>query len=150
MTIAIRPFKNTDRETITHLIQEFYMEGTYVKTITSEKIEKTFYELEKHPEKGFILIVEDETKTIGYAILIQYWSNEFGGNILHIDELYILPSYRGKGIGTQFLNHIIEQKINQPVALQLEITKNNKKARDFYKKFGFKKSQYDRLILEYE
>ncbi len=30
---------------------------------------------------------------VGYAILIPYWSNEFGGNLLFIDELFVSPAF---------------------------------------------------------
>ncbi|MCX6665026.1 MAG: GNAT family N-acetyltransferase [Euryarchaeota archaeon] len=148
--VTFKFYRDSDEENITLLMNEFYTEDIYVKNITTEKIKKTFHELKLHPEKGDIFVAEDDAKIIGYALLINYWSNEFGGNILYIDELFIQPAYRGKGIGTKIINYIIEQKINAPVAIQLEVTKQNKKGIKFYKKFGFAESQYNRLIFEYK
>ena len=150
MTIAYRFVEKNDKKILTKHIKQFYTEDTYAKNITDEKISSTFTELEQHPEKGCFLLVEDNNEIIGYALLINYWSNEYGGNLLHIDEIYITPSYRGKGIGTQFLNYIITKQFNQPVAIPLEVTKHNKKVIKFYQKFGFKKSPYTRLIYEYK
>ena len=148
MNITFRLMKNADRKTITKLMFDFYEEDTYVKNITIKKIKNTFIELGKYPEKGCIFVVENKSEIIGYALLVNYWSNEFGGNILHIDELFIRPIYRRKGIGTKFFHYIIDHYVNNPVALQLEVTKKNKRGEEFYKNFGFSKSKYNRLILE--
>ena len=131
MGIHFRLLQDTDTKIVSQFITSFYTEDMYEKQITPKKIKNTIQELEKHPEKGCIIVAEDTDKIIGYAIVINYWSNEYGGNVLHLDEFYVLPAYRRKGIGTQFLNYIKAEKICSPVALKLEVTKHNKKAQKF-------------------
>ena len=64
-----------------------------------ENFLRTVHELETHPEKGTILVIGRDGQIVGYAVLINFWSNECGGNVLIIDELYVAPPCRGQGIG---------------------------------------------------
>ena len=82
---------------------------------------------------------------IGYAVLIPYWSNEYGGDVLHIDELYVKPDYRGRGIATRFIKQILGSK-HGAVAFQLEVTPTNTRAENYYRKLGFRKSKNLQLI----
>lgn len=148
MKINIRKFKLTDKKEISILIQKLYEEDSFGKKITAQKIDKTIKELFLHPEKGSIFVIIANDLIIGYALIIYYWSNEYGGNIINLDELYILPQYRRKKIGTNFINYLIKNKINSSFAIQLEVTQNNKIAKKFYDKLGFNLS--DRIHLFYD
>lgn len=65
---------------------------------------------------------------IGYARLINYWSNEYGGNILYIDELYVKSDYRSLGIQSTLFSYIEQHVNNNTVALCLKTFSQNKKA----------------------
>lgn len=148
MKTNIRKFKLIDKNEIIELIQNLYNEDSNGENISLQKINRTFKELFLHTEKGSIFVIEDKKKIIGYAIIINYWSNEFGGNILFIDEIYILPDYRNIGIGANFINYLIKNKINSSVGIQLEVTKSNTGAKNFYEKLGFDLS--DRIHMIYK
>ncbi len=55
-----------------------------------------------------------------------------------VDEFYITPEYRGKGLGKQVLEFITAEarKIEIKV-LHLEVARSNKKARKLYAQAGF-------------
>ncbi len=148
MKTNIRKFKLIDKKEIIELIQNLYKEDSYGENISLQKINRTIKELFLHNEKGSIFIIEEKEKIIGYAIIINYWSNEFGGNILFIDEIFILPDYRNFGVGTNFINYLIKNKINSSVGIQLEVTKANTNAKNFYEKLGFDLS--DRIHMIYK
>ncbi len=112
---------------------------------TSESIQTTLDHIRKHPDKGNILVFEQEGFLIGYAILINFWSNEYKGNVLIIDELYILPDYRSQGIATAFLNFLSDTRYNDSVMLHLEVSDSNKRAMDLYRKMGFAMNTYNTL-----
>ncbi|MGE7623859.1 GNAT family N-acetyltransferase [Viridibacillus sp. NPDC096237] len=80
-------------------------------------------------------ILLNNNEIIGYSILVYFWSNEYGGNILFIDELHIKEKSRNKGIGAYFLNCM--EKMDNIVALQLETNPSNKKVFDYYTRLGF-------------
>lgn len=148
MSIQYRKFKTNDSEILKKMIQNLYREDAGGNDINEDKINKTIQTLSNHPEKGSILIMEKEGAVIGYCILIHFWSNEYGGDIINIDELYIQKEYRNQGIGSHFMKHIIKTKPQKAVAIDLETTPKNKKARELYKKLGFR--PWENIPMRYE
>ena len=79
-------------------------------------------------------------RIVFYALLISFWSNELGGEICNIDELYVCRHVRGNGHGKALIMSLkTENSIwpNKPVAIELEVSPHNSKARAFYEKLGF-------------
>ena len=148
MKIKYRKFKKTDDKVVAKLIQNLYQEDPDGKAISPAKIKNTFGSLTKHPDRGTVLVFEHKKEIIGYAILINFWSNEFGGNIVDIDELYIKKEFRSQGIGTNFVRYLVKGKVGRPVALRLEVTPSNTRARKLYKSLGFELHKNNTLILE--
>ena len=54
--------------------------------------------LREEPNRGRAVICDVEGRTVGYALLISFWSNELGGEVCYIDELFVAPLYRGRGL----------------------------------------------------
>ena len=52
----------------------------------------------------------------------------------YIDRLYVDPPHQRRGIGVALLKHAMELS---PAGLELHTHQQNRKARDFYEKFGF-------------
>lgn len=148
MNIKYRSFEDSDQEMLTELILNLYKEDSSVKLMTTEKIRKTFNAFRSHPEKGIIVVIESDGVIAGYSILINFWSNEFGGNILFIDELYIKKEFRGQSIATDFIKYISQNKSEGTIALQLQVTPGNVNARKLYERLGFGLHKNDTLLLE--
>lgn len=146
--ITYRLFTKADQEIVSQLISAFYQESPEGKPMTPAKISRTLDQLSKSPSTGTILLVERPDQIIGYALLINFWSNEYGGNILVIDELYILPSFRSRGIGSQLIKHLAESRFNDCIALDLEVLPYNQRALQLYQQLGFQLS--DRAYLLWE
>ncbi len=149
MNIEYRKFKNSDSDSAAELIQALYREDPSDRPIILPQIKKTFERLCRHPELGCIMIIECGGEIAGYSILINFWSNEFGGNVCFIDELYVKKEFRGKGIAGGFIKYLAEVKFADSVALRLEVTPANKSARKLYEKLGFKPHKNDTLDLEF-
>lgn len=67
----------------------------------------------------------------GYALLVPYWSNELGGLVCRIDEMYVRPLARGRGRGSDLLTQVSTGAIgfgDSTVALQLEVSPSNSRA----------------------
>jgi len=47
-------------------------------------------------------------RTVGYALLISFWSNELGGEVCNIDELSVASEYRGRGLATALIEQLAE------------------------------------------
>ncbi len=70
-------------------------------------------------------------------MLVWAWSNEFGSDILSIDEIVIDEDYRGKGIGKMFFSWL-ETTYSNSVAFSLVVSEHNRKAKELYQEIGFK------------
>ncbi len=145
--ILYRPMTAADRESVAGMIAQFYQEAGEGENMNAGKIHLTFVRLAAHPESGSVFVFERSGALVGYSILINYWSNEYGGNLLTIDELYTLPEWRGQRIGTNFVHHLILENMGDFVVLRLEVLPYNRRALRLYEKLGFVKSGRDFLML---
>lgn len=113
--------------------------------VTPESTDATLQHLTPYPDKGSILVFQQSSAITGYAILFNFWSNGYKGNILIIDELYVLPEFRSKGISTAFINYLYDTKYNNSVMLLLEVSATNIRAEQLYRKMGFQLNEYNTL-----
>jgi GNAT superfamily N-acetyltransferase len=137
MSIQYRPAARGDHPTLAEFMRQLYEEDPAERPVPEEHFRRTLRELEEHPERGTILVMQKDQQIVGYAVLINFWSNECGGNILTIDELYVTQPMRGQGHGADFVRHVIQTKWNDFVALSLEVTPTNARARRLYERLGF-------------
>jgi len=107
------------------------------KRPTLDSCRQTIRFLLQHPERGRIILLTENEILCGYAILIPYWSNEFAGTLLFVDELFVMPELRGRGIATAFLNSLKNTPPFEAVGLSIEGTKRNARAKRLYGQLGF-------------
>jgi GNAT superfamily N-acetyltransferase len=83
---------------------------------------------------GRMMIAEDA----GYLVVTFGYSLEFGGRDAFVDELYVLPSARGRGLGTEALALAEELCRDAGVrALHLEVEFENSEAKRLYARSGY-------------
>jgi GNAT superfamily N-acetyltransferase len=75
----------------------------------------------------------------GYALLIPFWSNELGGSICEVDELFVIPERRSQGHGTALFEAIANGVLwpTAVVGIALGVTPDNSRARRLYERLGF-------------
>lgn len=75
---------------------------------------------------------------IGYLVLTLGYSVEHGGRDGFIDDLYVIPSARGRGVGAAMLNFALEQARGLGIlTLHLEVETANERANTLYRSLGF-------------
>jgi ribosomal protein S18 acetylase RimI-like enzyme len=148
MKIKYTPYSNAHHTALIEMINDLYHVSDEGEVMTPQKIESTISYLSSHIESGKILLMMYEEKVIGYAILIYYCSNEYGGSLLFLDELYIKEAYRSKGVGKDFLDFLFEKMKKEFKAIILEVFPYNKRAYDFYIRQGF--VQHESNFLKYK
>jgi GNAT superfamily N-acetyltransferase len=102
-------------------------------------LRETLAALRREPWRGRALVLEVGQQVVGYALLIAFWSNELGGEVCEVDELYVTRDFRGRGHGAA-LFEAIERGDVWPaplVAIALGITPGNTRARRLYERLGF-------------
>ena len=138
--VQFRPFQPPDRAELERMVFALYREDEYGQPVTSQKIRMTVETLSRHPERGQILVFAAGEELVGYAILIYYWSNEYGGDLVTIDELYVKESWRNRGIGTRFIESLVSEHARGAKGVQLEVTPSNRRALAYYERRGFRRS----------
>ncbi|MBN1145376.1 MAG: GNAT family N-acetyltransferase, partial [Bacteroidales bacterium] len=128
MNISYKPFQVKDLPELKTMIHALYLADGEPEKMTDEKINHTVAFLSTHPGHGEIILFCSKSEVVGYSILINYWSNEFGGNVLYIDELFIKEAFRSQRIGTEFIKYLIRSEYNNCRALSLEVVGMNDRA----------------------
>jgi GNAT superfamily N-acetyltransferase len=91
-----------------------------------------------NPEYGLAWLIDVDGALAGYTVICFGYSLEFGGRDAFLDELYLYEPYRGRGIGTQAMNHMIAVCLERGIhAFHLEVTRDNHQAIAYYLKMGF-------------
>lgn len=137
MNIKIIPYELNHYTEVFQMMLSLYEDSIQQQQMSEDKIKKTLNIIPSHPQLGKILLFSIESKLVGYALLINYWSNEYGGNILYVDELFVKSDYRSLGIGSTFFKYLEQHVDKHTVALCLETSPKNTKAQLFYEKNNF-------------
>lgn len=138
--LTFRPHQPADEPAITLMMHTMYDEGDGIRSIDDDKIARTFAHLRAGGRNGACLVAVDEAdlSILGYALLFPFWSSEYGGLLLLLDELYVVPERRSRGIGGQFLEYIEQYARDLGyVALNFIAMNHNKRAIDFYLRHGY-------------
>lgn len=95
---------------------------------------------------GCIYLIGPARAPLGYVIITFGWSVEFGGMDGFVDEIFIRPTVRGRGIASQVLHDLPKALAGAGMkALHLEVDRNNDTAQRLYQRSGFKPR--DRYML---
>lgn len=111
------------------------------EAMSEDKIRRTLAAFRAEPARGRAVVLERDDALVGYALLSSFWSNEYGGETCTIDELYVTPAHRGRGLGTTLFAAIEEDRAlwpQRPALLALEVTPDNARARALYERLGFR------------
>jgi ribosomal protein S18 acetylase RimI-like enzyme len=142
------PLADADAPELESMVMALYREDPTGQKMSFRKIRQTVAQLTAHPDKGRITIVRVGDTVVGYVIVIYFWSNEYGGDVAHIDELYVRPPWRSKGIGARCLDHVAGMKGKKLRGVRLEVTPANQKAFAFYSRHGFKLAKNRHMFRE--
>jgi GNAT superfamily N-acetyltransferase len=135
----------TQARQVIAMMGQLYAEDPFASPVDPGKFANTIDFLIANPPRGRIILISRPQALVGYAILIPYWSNEFAGTLLFVDELFITPDSRGQGIGHLFFQFLETEKPYQPIALALEVNPANTRAARFYQSLGFEPRRHKML-----
>ncbi|MGB1236062.1 MAG: GNAT family N-acetyltransferase [Planktomarina sp.] len=96
---------------------------------------------------GEVHLIGPANAPIGYIAISHGYSIEFGGPDAFIDEFYIRPAIRGRGMGSEVMEAIAShlQTIGTR-ALHLEVAATNDRAAQLYSRKGFVRRQAYNLM----
>jgi ribosomal protein S18 acetylase RimI-like enzyme len=144
MTIELDVAGPADSDTVLAMMERFYAGERY--PFDPRKARAALEPFLADPSLGRAWIFRDGGAAIGYFVLTLGWSLEYGGRDAFVDELFIAPSHRGRGLGRRALQTMEEACRELSVrALHLEVEKDNFPADGLYRKRGFE--DHDRRLM---
>ncbi|MFO1036663.1 MAG: GNAT family N-acetyltransferase [Geminicoccaceae bacterium] len=88
-------------------------------------------------------LIEVEGRTVGYTVLGLGFGIEFGGRDVFVDDLYIVPEARGRGLGKAVMTLLeTEARGLGAKAMHLVVDPENAPARAVYSRAGFEGSHW--------
>ena len=99
---------------------------------------------------GFILLASSRDRAIGIAYAAAHLSAEHGGTIGWLEELYVVPDWRARGVGSLLLADVVAraQELHW-CGLELEVVAGHERAAALYLRHGFAataRARYTRIF----
>lgn len=92
------------------------------------------------PQVGRLWLVRDSGGAVGYALVIYFLSLEFDGRVAVLDEFYLEPRSRGKGLGGWVLRQLREQVAEEGIGvIRLEVDERHPEAAALYARNRFQR-----------
>ena len=99
--------------------------------------------------RGFLLVARDDGRIVGIAYVATIPSVEHCGFVAWLEELYVTPIYRSRGIGTALVEAVLERARKMGiVAIDLEIDAGHSRAESLYRRLGFQPLSRSRWVKE--
>ena len=123
-------------ESIGCLMKAFYAIDNY--PFDSTKTTTLWKEFIENEHLGKAWLICNNQEAVGYIILTFVFSFEYQGKIAFLDELFVIETARGKGIGTKAIDFIKGESHKLSLKLiYLEVEPHNTKAQKLYLGSGF-------------
>lgn len=145
--MTIRKFIKNDYENIIDMMIDFYNSPAVLHDVNHKNFEFTVKEAASDSPYTDIFIAEEDGKILGYALTSVTWSNEAGGIVVWIEEIFIKEGFRSMGIGSKFID-FTENYYKKAVRFRLETEPSNKQAESLYKRKGYDYLNYNQMIKD--
>ena len=143
--MEIRPFLPDEEAVFINLCKEFYSSEAVLHTVPDSYFAATFEEMKKSDRyvEGFLF--SEGGETAGYGLIAKSFSNEAGGLVIWVEEIYLRPAFRSKGFGSAFFA-FLEQRFPNAKRFRLEIEPDNVRAEALYQRRGYRRLPYAQMI----
>ncbi|MEO5722692.1 MAG: GNAT family N-acetyltransferase [Chthoniobacterales bacterium] len=134
---SIQPVAPRDIETAVALLEAQLEEHEIVTA--RDALHAVVREVVADSRHGFMLLAWADDRAVGLAYAAAHLSAEHGGIIGWLEELYVLPDSRGRGVGGALLREIaIRAQALDWRGLELEIVAGHERAVALYQRNGFR------------
>lgn len=145
----IRKLEEKDRQLYIEMAREFYHSDAVLHPVPDSHFAKTAAESLNGSRCAEIYILEYDSAPAGYALTARSFSQEAGGFVVWIEEIYIREPYRSKGLGREYFNYIEKEKDRDTVRIRLEVEEKNERAKSLYRQLGYEVLDYVQMIKDF-
>ena len=139
MNTLIRPYRDSDIPEILAIINHNILYSTSLYDYTPRTIERQTELLAEKKAKNFpVFVAEQSGKVAGFGMYGEFRFREaYRFTVEH--SVYVSEAFKGKGIGGQLLQRLIEEAKSQKLHTMIGvIDAENQESILFHEKFGFK------------
>ena len=141
---AIRTARSSDLDELLRLVGAYYRFDRI--RFERRRIAGALSTLLRKPALGRVWVAQDGKRLVAYLVLTFNYDLEFGGLEGMITELYIEARWRRFGIGRRLIDLARSFCHKSGIdTLELQVSRDNRKARAFYKSLGFR--EFDRVVM---
>ncbi len=136
--LTLRFAEEKDIPVIFSLIKELAQYEKLIDDVTATEdiLRENLFGYKKYAE---VILAEYNNQPAGQALFFHNFSTFKGKPGIYLEDLYVKPEYRGRGIGKALLNKLIETAKERKCArVEWVVLDWNKPAIDFYKNLGAK------------
>ena len=144
----IRKMRSEDKKTYMEMAREFYHSDAVLHPVPDTYFERTADEALRSDVYAEIFLFECENEAAGYGLIAKTYSQEAGGMVWWIEEVYVREAFRSKGIGREFFTYLDKVKSSAVTRMRLEVEEDNTRAVALYKKLGYKPLEYAQMIKD--
>ena len=124
-----------DIATLVDLMTEFYAESDY--ELDRILAEQAFAALLADERLGYVWLIDENGQDVGYVVLTLRFGMEYGGLIACLDDLFVVPQSRNRGLSTIALIQIRDFCKGMGVrAITVEVSPSNGSAQTVYRRLG--------------
>lgn len=144
--LTVKRMTQADQAYVMPRVKDFYQSDAVTHPVPERVLARSFEQaISDNPLiEGCMLYWGD--KHAGYAYLTHMYATEAGACVM-IEELFIEPELRGKGLGHAFFDWLFSA-YPDTARFRLEVTPENTRAAALYKKMGFEPLTYCQMIRE--
>jgi GNAT superfamily N-acetyltransferase len=125
----------------------FYAESDY--TLNRSRARDAFVALLSDPRQGRVWLIEDGAAIAGYVVATFSFGMEYGGTVAWIDDLYVRPAHRGRGLATSALAAVRDSCAALGCsALAVQVGSDNQPALAAYRRTGLRMTERRVMTLE--
>jgi GNAT superfamily N-acetyltransferase len=133
---GVREARESDLDRIRQLIIDLahYERAAHEVRTTTEQLRVALF----GPQPAaYALVAESANQVVGFAIYFRNFSTWEGIHGIYLEDLYVMPEYRGTGLGRALLTSLAELAAERGYArLEWAVLDWNQPAIDFYRSLG--------------
>jgi ribosomal protein S18 acetylase RimI-like enzyme len=136
--VIFRPAVREDEQVLLRMMRNLAEQEPGAYFFDEPTVREVFRKFLRSPDLGHAWVFFEGETPVGYVFLTFGYSFEYHGRDAFIDELYIEPQYRRKGIGRRAMQFVEERARELGVnAIHLEVDQGNDPAAALYRRAGY-------------